>query len=337
MVNAQEQATTGANAQLPHLQVDNSQPNLVIQNGFSLSKGDNLTNIPEGSIIQHSADGITRVFDSNGKQLSISNDIDSRKIPTPEGYISADKINQIPNGSFVQVNDNGTTNVYLNDKRILTVLSSSDKKTTIASSGGWVESSQSWGISQMAQFVADWTVPSSPPDPYTNAYMYIFNGIEPSNGADILQPLLEYNLAGNHVWTGQAYYVDNGIVYKGPEINTAVGHQIQGTMAWDPAALRWNLIFKDLSTGTSSSELAVSAPNIGTTNLGAFCALEAYLVTDNNDISGTTTFTNIQAENLNLNPISFSWTRQINTNMGLTNLGVLFNGMTPVTLHTNNN
>lgn len=38
MVNATEQATTGANVQLPHLQLDDTQQKTVIHNGFSLFK-----------------------------------------------------------------------------------------------------------------------------------------------------------------------------------------------------------------------------------------------------------------------------------------------------------
>ena len=338
MVNAGEQTTNGDNVQLSHLQIDNSQPRVVIQNGFSLSKGDNQTVIPEGSIIQHSADGITRVFDSNGKQLSISNDIDSPKLPTPDGYISAERINQIPDGSFVQVNDNGTTNVYLNDKRVLTVLTPINRKTQIPSSSGWIESSQSWGIAHMGQFIADWSVPSSPPNSQTGAVNYIFNGIEPNNGQGIVQPVLEYNVYGtNHQWTGSAWYVDsNGLGYRANPINTAVGHTVRVTLGWNTNLNRWNIIFQDLTNGGWSSNFSTNAPNIGTDNVAAFCVLEGININNNNDVSGKITFQNMQFRDVNLNPVSFSWNKQINTNMGLTNLDVTWSGMTPVTLWTKN-
>jgi len=338
MVSAGEQTSNGDNFQLPHLQLDNSQPKVVIQNGFSFSKSNNQTPIPEGAIIQHTENGITRVFDSNGKQLIISNDIESSKIPTPYGYISAAKITQVPEGSFIQENDNGTTNIYLKDKRILTILNPASTKTQIPSSSGWIESSQSWGISNMGQFIADWVVPSSPPNSQTGAINYIFNGIQPSGGGGIVQPVLEYNVYGtNHQWTATPWYVDqyvNG--YYGNRISTASGHMIRGTLGWNSNLNRWNIMVSDLSNGGYSSEFSTNAPNIGTNNVAAVCALEGYYINNNNDVSGTMAFQNMKFKDVNLNPISFSWSSQINNNMGLTNLGVTWSGMTPVVLWTAN-
>jgi hypothetical protein len=252
--------------------------------------------------------------------------------------MSAEKINQIPDGSFVQVNDNGTTNVYLNDKRILTVLTPISKTIPIPSSDGWIESSQSWGIPQMGQFIADWNVPSSPPNSQTTAINYIFIGIQPSGSAGIVQPVLEYNVAGTHVWTGAPWYVDsNNIGYRGSPINTAVGHTVRGTLGWNTNLNRWNIIFQDLTNGGFSSSFSTNAPNIGTDNVAAFCALEGKRINNDNDVSGKITFTNMRFRDVNLQPISFSWSKQQNNNMGLTNLDVTWSGMTPVTLWTKNN
>jgi hypothetical protein len=339
MVNAQEQATTGANVQLPNLQVDNSQPNLVIQNGFSLSKGYNLTEIPEGSIIQHSTGGITRVFDSNGKQISISNDADSPKIPTPHGYIEADKILGVPEGAYIQVVDNVTTNVLVNNTRVLTVLSQDNGQIPTASTSGWIESAQSANIGNIQEYIATWNVPSSPANPNTGAINYIFNGLQPSYSNGIVQPVLEYNVyTTNHAWTARPWYVDsnNHGYYPVTPINTAPGHLIEGEVSWNSNVNRWYVMIEDLSTGGSLSELSTNAPNIGTTNDFAVCALEGYYINNNNDVAGTTTFNNMQVYNTNWQPISLSWHQQIATNFGLSNLGVswpLF-GFSPVTLST---
>jgi hypothetical protein len=335
MVNAKEQATTVSNTPLPHLQPDNTQQKTVIQNGFTLSKGNNLTDITEGSIIQHSADGSTRVFDSNGKQISVSNDIDSPKIPTPDGYIAADKITQVPNGAFIQDNDNGTTNVYLNNQRILTVLSPAHKtisRTANRITGGWIEDAKASGIPSLAQFMAYWMVPATPSNPQTGATTFIFNGITPSDNRGIVQPVLAYE---NQHWDAFPYYVDsNGAGYIGAYIYPASQHEILGILEWNTNLNAWDIIVNDENTAGSSSKFSVNAPNIGTTDDTAYCALEAYNYNSNSDIPGTTSFLDMTANNLNYNPISFSWTRDISSNTGLSNLGVSYNGMSYVTLST---
>jgi hypothetical protein len=339
---ADEQIINGNNFPLSQLKPDDSQTKVVIQNGFSLIKGDVQTVIPVGSIIQHSDNGITRVFDPNGKQISISNDIDSPKIPTPYGYLPAVNVNQIPDGSYVDVKDNGITNVYSKDQRVLTVISpvsnkTVSKKNPIPTTSGWIEDSYAWNIPQMGQFIADWTVPSSPPNPQTGAIDFIFNGIEPGNSWGIVQPVLEYNYAGTHQWTGSPWYVDsNNIGYRGTSIGTTVGHHVRGTLGWNQNLNRWNIIFEDMTNSGYSSSFSTNAPNIGTNNVGAFCALEGYYVNNDNDVPGTTTFYNMKFKDVNLNPVSFSWNRYVNTGMGLTNLNVAWSGMTPVSLWTNN-
>jgi len=335
---ANEQIIDGDKLQLSQLKPDDSQMKTVIQNGYSLTDSDYQTEVPEGSIIHHSKDGITRVYNAEGKQLLVSKDSDSPQLDTPYGLISAEKINQIPDGSYVQVNDNGITNVYLDDKRILTVIAPASDDIAVPASDGWIESAQSWGIPQMGQFIADWTVPSSPPDSTTRATNYIFNGIQPGTSSGIVQPVLEYNVyKTNHQWTAAPWYVDSsGMGYRGTPINTATGHSIRGTLGWNPNLNRWNIIVQDLSNGGFSSSFSTNAPNIGTNNVGAVCALEGYDITNNNDVSGKIIFRNMQFRDVNLNPVSFSWSKQVNNNMGLTNLDVTWSGMTPVTLRTNN-
>ena len=337
MVSAGEQITNGDNFLFSQLKPDDSQPKVVIQNGFSLTKSDTQTVIPAGSIILHSDDGITRVFDSGGKQISISHDIESPNLPTPYGYMPAVNVNQIPDGSFVDVKDNGITNVYSNNKRILTVISPVSKKRAIPSTNGWIEDSYAWNIPQLGQFIADWTVPSSPPNQQTGAINYIFNGIQPGNSYGIVQPVLEYNISGTHQWTGAPWYVDsNNIGYRGTPISTSVGHTIRGTLGWNANLNRWNIIFQDLTNGGYSSSFSTNAPNIGTNNVGAFCALEGYYINNDNDVPGTMTFYNMRFRDVNLNPVSFSWNKYTNSGMGLKNLNVAWSGMSPVTLWTNN-
>lgn len=338
MVSAVDVPRDGNNFQLSQLKIDESQTKIVIQNGFSLTKSDDQMLIPSGSIILHSNDGITRVFDSKGKQLSVSKDSDSPKVSTPYGYMSAVDINQVPDGSYIHVNDNGVTNVYLNEQRILTVISTSDTKMAVRSTNEWIESSYSSGINQLAQFIADWKVPSSPPNQQTTAINYIFNAIQPIYGVGIVQPVLEYNVGGNHMWTGAPWYVDsNKKGYRGTPINTQEGNTVRGTLGWNQNLNRWNIIFEDLTNGGYSSSFSTNAPNIGTEQLKVYCALEGKNINNDNDVSGKITFKNMKFRDLNLNSVSFIWGKQISSNMGLTNLDVKWTGKTPVTLWTNNN
>jgi len=335
LISANEQ--TMSNVPLPQLQPDNTQQKSIIHNGFSFSKADNMTNIPEGAIIQDSADGFTRVFDSGGKQILISNDANSPEIPTPGGLLLADRITQVPNGSYIQVGDNDTTNVFLNNKRILTVLSHTQKKTPIPSTSGWVEETKTNQIPSVSQFIAYWTVPTTPTNPNTGAISYIFNALQPPSTPNvIIQPVLEYNVnTNNHQWTGAPWYVDSsGHGYEGTRINTASGHVIEGQLLWNPNLQRWDVFIADEQTGGHSSEFSTNAPQMGINNDYAFCALEAYYVNNNSDIPGTITFTNMQALNANFNPIYFSWIPWVSTNMGLSNLGVASNGMSYVYLYT---
>lgn len=338
-VSAEEEKQISEDFSISHIRPDDFQATVVIQNGFSLSKEENLTSIPTGSIIQHSDDGITRVFDSRGNQLIRSVDNDSPKIPTPKGVTSAVNINQIPNGSFVQVNDDGITNVFLDDTRILTVISptkSGRDMMMVPSTNGWIESSYKRGITQLGQFIADWKVPSSPPNPATGSIIYIFNAIIPSGDTGIVQPVLEYNYARPHQWTAAPWYGSNGVYYRGSTINTAEGHTIRGTLGWNSNLNRWNIIIQDIGNGGYSSSFSTNAPNVGTNNIGAFCALEGWHINNDNDVPGKIVFSNIRLRDVNLNTVSFAWEKAVSSDLGLTNLDVTWNGMTPVTLWTNN-
>jgi|WetSurMetagenome_2_1015567.scaffolds.fasta_scaffold30349_2 hypothetical protein len=77
--------------QVARLQFDESQKIQNINDGFSISTKEvtapgNPNEIPNGSTIYHK-NGITRVFDSNGKQISIFSDAKSKKLLLPRGIL----------------------------------------------------------------------------------------------------------------------------------------------------------------------------------------------------------------------------------------------------------
>jgi len=206
---------------LSELSPDESVQNDQIIQMTEATKNPTISKIPYRSIIQHSKNGMTRVFDSTGKQLFVTNDADAEKIATPDGYKSASKIHQVPNGSIIRTNGEITT-VYSEGERILTVLNP-DNSLVLPGYDGWIESARDLSVSELGQFIAYWTVPSSPPSPQADTIDFLFNGIQPSSSGGIVQPVLEWNQAGSGRWTGRAWYVDQyDVGYPSNPINVNV-------------------------------------------------------------------------------------------------------------------
>ena len=282
---------------------------------------------------------MTRVFDSTGKQLFVTNDADAEKIATPDGYKSASKIHQVPNGSIILTNGEVTT-VYSEGKRILTVLNP-DNLLVLPGYDGWIESARDLSVSELGQFTTYWTVPSSPPSPQTDTINFLFNGIQPSSSGGIVQPLLEWNQPESGHWTGRAWYVDQyGVGYPSSPINVNVNNGIKGTLGWNPNLQQWNIIFADQSTGESRVLFSENAANIGSTNLQIYIALEGYGVDDDSDMPGDTTFNNMQIRDLYLNVVDVDWVKRVESDPlnALTNLdvGTWPSDDTQVVLYTTN-
>jgi hypothetical protein len=119
--------------QLPMLQFNDLQQKIVVSKALSpteentaihafnaetLPADDIIQEIPEGSIIHHSVDGITTVFDKNGIQLISAEDASAGLISIPGGYKPATMVHELPSGSVLYPSDN-TTYVVFNDKIIL--------------------------------------------------------------------------------------------------------------------------------------------------------------------------------------------------------------------------
>jgi hypothetical protein len=339
-------------AQIPQLQYNTDQKAVMVGNDLSpdesihseqinqmteTTENPTISKIPYGSIIQHSNNGITTVFDSTGKQLFMTNDADAKEIATPEGYLAASKIHQVPNGSIIKTNDEITT-VYSEGKCILTVLNP-DNLIVLPGYEGWIESARDLSVSELGQFIAYWTVPSDPPDPQTDTIDFLFNAIQPSSSAGIVQPVLEWNQAGSGRWTGSAWYVDQyGVGYPSDPINVDEGDSIKGTLGWDPGLQQWNIIFADQTTGELKSIFSENAANIGSTNLQIYVALEGYGVVDDSDVPGDTIFRNMRIRDLSLATVDIDWVKRIENDPlnALTGLDVTWTSDTQVTLHTAN-
>ncbi|WP_292727049.1 carboxypeptidase regulatory-like domain-containing protein [Methanoculleus sp.] len=106
-------ADLGSNQHLiPELRVNESIETIAISAELSLQPewdGSVTTGIPFGSIMVHTADARTLIFDSDGNQLlSISDEL-SAKVPTPAGVEKpCTWLHQLPNDSRVYHHDNAT-------------------------------------------------------------------------------------------------------------------------------------------------------------------------------------------------------------------------------------
>ena len=300
---------------LPPLHFNDSQEKVAVQNGFGLIQEPGVYEIPIGSVIYHSSNGETRVFDGNGNQLLRIDDNNSTKINTTHGEISAAKILNVPNGVLIKSNGN-ITQIFRNDEPIFTVITemeSSPVLETTTFTSSWVEDAYV-SLSNLGYFSAEWRIPSSP-TVGSGIQDSLFNAIEPqqygSGGKpSIIQPVLTYT----NGWIGYVEYFDSyNNSYDTPKINgIAVGNLIQGGMSWDNPNNCWDIRFWDENTSQVEYNFSVMAPEITETNLIAHTTLEAYGTTSNANLPGTTTFSNIQLKDSSGNPLSVSWNTWIN-------------------------
>jgi len=290
--------------------------------------------IPVGSIIYHSTNGITRVFDSQGKQILIANDNEGELIAAPGGYKPATKIHQIPNGSLIK-SKGEVTEIVSDEKKVLTVINQRDE-LVLPDYDGWIESSRDLSIDELAQFIAYWTVPSSPPSPQQNTVDFLFNAIQSASIGGIAQPVLEWNQAGSGRWTGAAWFVpyqQEG--YYSEPIDVDVGDTIKGTLGWNPGLSQWNIIFKNEDSGISTMNWSGC---VGYQNNAVFCTLEGYYVDGDSEVPGDTTFYDMRLKDLNLQNVEFNWEEDIDevAEGYLSGLDVQIYSDSMVTLHTAN-
>ncbi len=146
-------------------------------------------------------------------------------VQIPGELIRPDCVHEIPNGASVEIRgDQATGDVTLNgtviahydacpESAIVTRhLAQTEGRGQPPTINGWVEASQ-WYVSLSGSDNIDlmdgyWYVPSNPRT--NNGYFYLFNGIEPSDGSWILQPVLQYGAGyagGGNYWAIASWLV----------------------------------------------------------------------------------------------------------------------------------
>ncbi len=290
----------------PQLNVDPSIETIAISEALSPQSERQITDsrteggIPLGSIVVHAADGITQVFDKNGNQLLSISDEKSGKLPTPAGVEkSCTRLHQLPNDSRVYHRGDQTFVLDAAGELILTVIDKTPSsgrnvaEPKMWTGNSWVESAEDRPNSEITEYTAYWTVPSSPPSGLAiNERIYLFNGIERTVGSTtyLLQPVLAYN-GSTHQWEGQAWaayspnYQDS---YYGPLFGTATGHTMRGRIYWSSSLNLWSITIYDHTTGQYSSlSTQCMQPGAGC-RVG--CVLEGWNIDDNTDVPGDTLF-----------------------------------------------
>jgi hypothetical protein len=307
------------NRQLPQLQYNETQKPVVVHGEFRITDRTIVgtsavpASIPYGTIVHHSNDGVTTVFDPTGQQLYVTKDSTAPLINTPGGALPATRVFEVPDKSLI-VDDNNITYVFYDNQRILTVLEDSGRKqqrkssnqdanTPQAGSGYYIE----WGItppiSTIQQFSARWTVPKSPVLNITyntarvdGSASSIWNGLKDINETYVLQPVLEWywrdntsvarpdtpNWSISTWWVSLKEYNNNGYHSKRrygiPSTGELVvsGDSMQGNLYHSGA--QWSGAISDLTLGISSTLFLNSSQSSDLTyrNLTASLVLEGW-------------------------------------------------------------
>lgn len=240
------------------LNPDKNTDPIVLFNTVSKSQNPEISKIPYGSIIYHSRDRITSVFDSSGKQLFTVDDSKAVKVFTPQGPQTATFVHEVPGGSFINTQGNRKYTIYENQV-ILTEITefSTASDTTKSAPSDWppqyIEGVEYTPSQAVGQFRSQWTVPTAPTSTQSGQITTIWNGLHRNSGASgVIQPVLAWNENGNQKYTIRVWEVSTGGTYKSTQYGARAGHTIIGDIAWDSSMNYWKATIKDVNSGDIS-------------------------------------------------------------------------------------
>ncbi|AGB02958.1 hypothetical protein [Methanoregula formicica] len=318
-----------SNTQLPRLQYLQTQKKAIINGEFRMSDSTQssqvamrvtesavpiVTNLPFGAIVEHSNNGVTTVFDSDGIQLFAVDDATAPLINIVGGALPATFVFEVPDQSLI-VDKGDITHVFFNNNRIVSIVGKSGGVHEFVSSSlqtcspqtlspQWIEYGETARISTVGQFSARWNVPKEPVlvSPYTpgisidGSQSTVWNGLEDTNGTYLLQPVLEWYVRSKASdpypteanWSIASWWISpkenngNGIHstrrYGIPSTGELVesGDLIQGNLYHSGAI--WSGAITDLTLGISSTLFLNSSQSSDLTyrNLQAYTVLEGW-------------------------------------------------------------
>lgn len=305
MVGAETMELTNKDFVIPPLDTNDSVPLEVVDLPLSPIVDESVFSISPGSIIYHTNDGLTKVFDQQGKALFYVNNKASPMIPTSAGIVKpATFIHLVPTDSHTYHKGNQTFVTDNKGNLILTIINDNDIAASETNAKStlryheWIEWAEDTSVNALTQFDAYWHVPSHPPSSESFEPIYLFNGISPSGGGPgIIQPVLEWNRPDTgQYWTATAWGCNpNGEDDIGNRITVSEGDRLKGRLYWSSTYNQWYVQLSDLTEGTYSAVWTDILP--GYTNLEAYVALEGYNFDDNTDVPGDTEFYNMVFKN----------------------------------------
>ncbi|MCW3135549.1 MAG: hypothetical protein N2V77_01205 [Canidatus Methanoxibalbensis ujae] len=312
---------------------EGSEEYTVIDAPLSPMEGEYIYSIPPGSVIYHSADGITTVYAPDGKPILKARDSDAAKIPTPSGMIPATRVHVYPSGSYgireqieFYTEDRGkitgnTTKYYAPDGTLLITIKSEKSATgegektggIMGEHTGWIECARDIGQDlDLFEFTAYWDCPCVPSSPEWNTADLLFNAIqEYSGGTVIMHPILLW-YTPNGDWIAYAQWGPDaeGDYHSSEPINVDVGDKLRGKLTYQVLQTRWYIEIKNIDTGDVT--YIYTWPLVaGAVNLDIFTTLEGYHVHDVTDVPGEATFYDMSFSYQG-NPVDVEWLPWVN-------------------------
>jgi hypothetical protein len=334
---------------LPDLVYDDKQEKIPVNSELTIAGTKGLKGIPSGAIIHHSANGITTVFDQDGKQIMVADDKESAIVPTPGGLKRATYVTEVPSGSHV-INKGDITYVIKDNVLLLTILYENVNENILneralnkesraaaaadANYNGWLEYAYD-DLAQIRQFDAYWTVPSHPPSSESAEPIFLFNGIRTPAETAIVQPVLEWNQPSTGLyWTGSSWALQDGMQnLMSTRLTANEGDTLRGRLGWHTANSEWVIQIYDQTNGQVRNLYSNYVPD---TNVQVDVALEGWNIDDNSDVPGDTTFTNMVFK-YNGNTVPVDLNRRTASGAPLTQLNVeILSNPSSVKLHTAN-
>ena len=238
---------------------------------LATSSNPSVAKIPYGSIIYHSKNGVTTVFDANGNQLFAAQDAKSAQLPTPAGSMSATRVHGVPSGSIATASGNVT---YVSNKNVLlfeeideNITSNSNISSAIPAlydAQQYVEGINATPISSsLGTYITFWTVPSNPQEYLTGEPVFLWNGVQsngdvPGQGRMVLiQPVLQWNVESDQ-WSMASWVVwgDSSSYHNTDVTGVTAGDTIEGIMTYSNNA--WKVTTKDTSRNLATGDLGVA-------------------------------------------------------------------------------
>jgi len=311
----------------------------VIDAALSPVEGDDVYSIPPGSVIYHSADGITTVYAPDGKIILKARDSDAARILTPSGMIPATRVHVYPSGSYgdcepieFYTEDRGkirgnATKYYAPDGTLLITIKSEKSATVEEERGektggimgehtGWIECANDTGQDMyLDEFTAYWDCPCVPSSPEWNTADLLFIAIQdyyPPGTIGILHPILLWDTQNGH-WRAYAQWGPDGQGdYPSSDfIVVNVGDKLRGKLTFVYSNLTWHIEIDNLDDGAKPVDIYTTPLFAGTEEKDIFAALEGYHVHDVTDVPGEATFYDMSFSYQG-NPVDVEWLPWVN-------------------------